>query len=426
MPDDTPRYTRTGRLPHVLTMRERVALDGRLLRKRLDALLPRLMRESGLDAWLVICREDNLDPVLPTLLPMATRTPILQIYAFINQGDAGVRRVEIALTGASEFYERPWTGRDEPEQWQALRDLLVESDPKRIGVNVAPVQWACDGLSHTLHERLLECLPEGYASRLESAETLAARWLSICTDEELDLYEHVAAVAHALIGEAYTGSIAPGVTTMEDLAYAYWERANAFGFHIRSLPPFQLVRSPESRARYGPADRVIRHGDFVSCDLVIGYMGFYTDQKQWAYVRRPGECDAPAGMRALMGHARRLQDLWLAEVRPGLTGNEALRRILERARAEGAPNPKVYSHAIGRFVHEPGPLIGLPWEQERCPGRGDPVIEVGQTFSMELSVRDAVPEWGGHEQTLSLEENVAVTAAGNHVLDGRQREFYLI
>ncbi len=426
MPADIPRYARTRRFPHVLTMRERVALNARLLTRRLDELLPRLMRESCLDVWLVLCREDNLDPVLPSLLPMATRTPILQIYAFVDRGEAGLQRVEIAMTGAGDWYERPWSGREEAEQWDALRDLLLERDPRRIGINVAPVQWACDGLSHTLYERLLECLPEGFASRLESAEGLAARWLSVLTEEELELYEHVATVAHALIGEAYTRRIVPGVTTIEDLAYAYWERANSFGFHVRSLPPFQLVRSPANRERYGAEDRTIREGDFVSCDLVIGYMGLYTDHKQWAYVLRPGEEAAPAGMRALMREARRLQDIWLAEVRPGITGDEALSRILDRAREEGIPEPKVYSHAIGMFVHEPGPLIGLPWEQERCPGRGDSTIEVGQTFSMELSVRGPVPEWGGQERTFPLEENVAVTESGTRVLDGRQDEFYLI
>jgi hypothetical protein len=77
-------------------------------------------------------------------------------------------------------------------------------------------------------------------------------------------------------------------------------------------------------------------------------------------------------------------------------------------------------------LHEPGPLIGLPWEQERCPGRGDVVLAHDGCFTMELSVRAPVPEWNGEDVLMPVEEVVAFTAAGCRPLDGRQTEFYLI
>ena len=45
---------------------------------------------------------------------------------------------------------------------------------------------------------------------------------------------------------------------------------------------------------------------------------------------------------------------------------------------------------------------------------------------MELSVADAVPEWGGQEVTLSIEEDVVFTTAGCRALDGRQLAYYLL
>ena len=45
--------------------------------KRLDALLPTLMRETGVDMWLVIAREYNDDPV-PCLL---SQSPVSQRVA---------------------------------------------------------------------------------------------------------------------------------------------------------------------------------------------------------------------------------------------------------------------------------------------------------------------------------------------------------
>jgi hypothetical protein len=127
-----------------------------------------------------------------------------------------------------------------------------------------------------------------------------------------------------------------------------------------------------------------------------------------------------------MTAANRLQDVFMSEFELGLSGNELLVDILSRARAAGIPNPRVYSHSLGLFLHEPGPLIGLPWEQERCPGRGDVRLAHGNCFTMELSVRDRVPEWGGQEVTMSLEQDVCYTPDGCRLIDGRQTELHLV
>jgi len=116
----------------------------------------------------------------------------------------------------------------------------------------------------------------------------------------------------------------------------------------------------------------------------------------------------------------------MAEFRHGLSGNELLGNILARARREGIPNPRVYSHSLGLFLHEPGPLIGLPWEQERCPGRGDVPLDYNSSFTMELSVAGPVAEWGGQEVRLGLEEDVVFTREGCRVIGDRQSSFYLI
>ena len=49
----------------ILAERARVAPVNRVLSDRLDHLLPRLMREAGIDLWLVINREYAEDPVYP-------------------------------------------------------------------------------------------------------------------------------------------------------------------------------------------------------------------------------------------------------------------------------------------------------------------------------------------------------------------------
>ena len=53
----------------VLSTRERVEPENRMVRERLENLLPRLMAETELDMWLVINREYAEDPVYFTLVP---------------------------------------------------------------------------------------------------------------------------------------------------------------------------------------------------------------------------------------------------------------------------------------------------------------------------------------------------------------------
>ena len=62
-------------------------------------------------------------------------------------------------------------------QWKALGALIGSRHPTRIGIDVSRTWPAADGLTHALHERLVEALPPGYATRLVSAEALVVRWI---------------------------------------------------------------------------------------------------------------------------------------------------------------------------------------------------------------------------------------------------------
>ena len=289
------------------------------------------------------------------------------------------------------------------------------------------MQWAAGGLTHNLYGQLVEAIGATHAERLVSAETLVTRWLATLSAEEVVLYEHVAEVAHAVLAECYSSEvITPGVTTTDDLEWHYWQRCADLGLEVAFKPFFNVARWGAMKEQYGAEDRVIRPGDLIHSDVGLRYLGLNSDHQQCAYVLRPGESEAPEGLRCLLNEANRLQDVFTAEFREGLTGNELLANILTRARAEGIPNPKVYSHSLGHFLHEPGPLIGLPWEQERCIGRGEVVLRPNYSFTMELCVRDAVPEWEGQEVTMGVEEDVVFSEGVCRVIDGRQTELWVV
>ncbi len=409
-------------------MRERARVIRELLDRRLQTVLPTAMREAGFDTWVILCQEDDLDPVFASMMPMDTWCPILQMLVLHDRGvEEGVERISIAMTDTKGLFDQPWQGRRHEEQWPLLRRIIEERDPRRIGINIGRVQWAAGGLTHNLYEQLVHALPGKYVARLASAEPVVTRWLATLTDEEVGVYEHVVSVARHIMAECYSrDTIVPGNTTTEDLVWHYWQCCADLGLTVSFKPFFNRVRSDTMTEQFGDDDRAIRPGDLLHSDCGIRYLRLNTDHQQWAYVLRPGETEAPEDLRRLLAEANRLQDIFLAEFRAGRTGNELLASILARARDEGVPDPRVYSHSLGLLLHEPGPLIGLPWEQEHCPGRGDVALRPNYAFTMELSVADAVSEWDGQKLRLAIEEDVMFTRDGCRVIGGRQKAFYLV
>ena len=180
---------KSGDRVRVLPMRERAGVIQDVLGKRLDTVLPVAMREAGFDMWLILCQEDDLDPVFASMMPLDTWCPILQMLVLYDRGpEAGVERISIAMTNTKGLFDQPWKGHHNEEQGPLLRQIVEERDPQRIGINTGSVQWAAGGLTHNLYEQLVAALPDTYVARLASAEPMATRWLATLTDEEVELY----------------------------------------------------------------------------------------------------------------------------------------------------------------------------------------------------------------------------------------------
>ena len=162
--------------PKVLPLRQRSDVIHRVLKKRLETVLPAAMRENGFDMWLVLCQEDNWDPIHDTFCPMDPWRPILQMLVFFDRGpERGVERINLSMTNMQGLYDTPWQGKNHPEQWAMLRQIVEERDPKRIGINIGRVQWAAGGLTHNLYRQLSK------RSRrpMPSGSIRPSRWSSI-------------------------------------------------------------------------------------------------------------------------------------------------------------------------------------------------------------------------------------------------------
>jgi len=428
-----PDPARTVPLP----LRQQADVRDRWLTQRVLDVLPGLMDRTGIDLWVVVGREYNEDPVLSTLLPATWLSARRRTVLVLHRSDDGVTGAAVSRYPVGQFVPAWSPDEDtgvpaEESQWAEVRRMVEQADPRRIGIDVSEDFAHADGLSHTEHGQLVAALGP-YADRLVSAEDLAVGWLETRLPQEIAALHALNRLAHAVIAEAYSpAALVVGGTTALDLAWWFRQRFTDLGVGAWFQPTVGLQRAGvplvEARGTTLPAvpyDAVIEPGDLVHCDVGLSSLGLTTDTQRNGYVLRPGETAAPAGLQAALAVGNRLQDLTTAAMTIGRSGNEVLAAARAAAAAEGIDGD-VYSHPVGYHGHGAGPSIGLWDAQHGVPGSGDAVLHPDTVYALELCVRVPVPEWGGQQVRMALEQGVALTTAGVEYLDDRQTELILI
>ncbi len=387
----------------VLPSHERVAPENRILTDRLEHLLPALMAETGLDMWVVVNREYAEDPVYFTLVPQpsfaARRTTML---VFSRAADGSVERLAVNRYPLGEPYKSAWSGGDLDAQWKALGALIAGRDPKRIGIDASRTWPAADGLTHALHERLVEVLPAEYAKRLVSAEALIVRWIETRTPAEQALYPHIDSITRGVISEAFSGRvITAGVTTTDEVAWYIRERYESLGLRLSSCRRW-IVSGPASRVRRelwralrrGGTDRGGRCPAYRRGVLLPEALHRHPGDGLRAQGRRGGRSGGPQDrvgeQQPLAGHPdRRLPG--------GRTGNEILAATIKGCASAGLAC-STYSHPLGFFGHSLGPTIGM-WDNQGADARngrlpvtpGHRVCNRGQHCNAAAGVGRATP-----------------------------------
>ncbi len=406
------------------TLREQATLQQQWLEYRLDSVLPRLMRQNGVDMWVVAMREYNEDPVFwslvsPTTMFARRRT----IYVFTDRGpQRGIER--LALGGGSQggVYEAyvardtidPSIGR-RPElvgqgQWDLLARLVSERDPTTIAVDISHTHAFSDGLSAGEWEQLSRALPSRYLARVVRSERLPLDYQAIRAPGMLPVYRRMMEVVWAIIDTAFSNQvITPGKTTTDDVVWWMRQRVNDLGLGTWFHTDVDAQRRGQDLSTAETV--VIQRGDVLHCDFGITALGLNTDTQHMGYVLRDGEQDVPQGLKRALLNSNRLQDVLLAEMHPGRTGNQVLSSALSAMRAQGI-NGTIYTHPIGDRGHGAGPLIGLWDHQEGVPGRGDVPLLSSTWFSIELQATTPVPEWGGQAVRSAQEEDAELGADG--------------
>ena len=412
-------------LPPLLTARGRAATENHILAERLDTLVPAIMREQGIDLWLLVAREYFEEPVVASMLDaenMHARRSTILIFHDPGEGKP-IERLTVSRYGLGGLFAPAWDPSKQPDQWQAVADIIAARDPAKIAINTSNLYQFADGMTLSQYNKFLAALPARLRPRIVSGEALAIRWLETRTTSEMELYPAVVRAAHAVIAEAFSRSvITPGETTAEQVQWWYRDRLLQLGLEPWFHPSVAIQRPGAKGMLEG--SEVIQPGDLLWTDFGITYLRLNSDTQHLAYVLKPGETAAPAGLRQGLANSNRVQDMLTRHFAVGRSGNEVL--ALARAEAVAAGlDPSIYAHPIGLHGHGAGPSIGF-WDNQNADPRGSGAIHANTAWSIELTSYSAVPEWGGQRVDFRAEENAFFDGTSVRYIDGRQIEITLI
>jgi Xaa-Pro aminopeptidase len=414
----------------VLPLKERAKVMESIQEERFTTLLPQLMEAHQIDAWVLITREYNEDPVVKTMLPPtwlnARRRTILVFTRNPKTGE--VKRAAITRYPFGRLIPSAWKKEEQPDQMKALADYLRQNNPRSIGINTSVHYGIADGLAKTDYDLLMEALPKQLKSRVVSATPLAVSWIETRTPTEMTIYRQLVEITHSIIAEAFsTEVITPGVTTTDDVVWWMREKVNALGLKTWFHPTIDVQRNEESdlyafdgKSKFD----IIQPGDLVHCDFGITYLGLNTDCQELAYVLKTNETAAPDYLQTALLEGNNVQDLFTQAFKKGRTGNETLALALEAGKKAGY-RPQIYTHPLGSYGHSAGTTFGMWDAQEGVPGSGDWPLHENTVYAIELNTKVYLEAWKKDVRVM-LEEAGYFGPEGFSYVNKRQTNLHLI
>ena len=414
---------------------EMSAADLRRL-ERVDRFLLESMRTADLDAWIILTREGNFDPLSEDFGVHLGRGGLI----FLDRGGDRVARVAVItsldlvpLRQSGIFDEIvPLERRQSFEEVLSKvldRELSSMKRLERIGINRSESSGIADGLSATYDGLLRRALGPERSGKLVSAEVAVMSFRSKKLDEEIEIYRRGVAVTHEILHEAFTGGfIIPGRTTQAEVHGHVQELAARRGYtelawEADGCPGvYSGLFSDLSHAE--PGVRVIMPGDILWIDFGIRIEGLATDMIRAGYVLREGETEPPEEVRAMFATLLRANRAAVAAMRPGAKGWEVDAAAREIVTAAGYPEFfHSTGHPVGREAHGAGPSLGP--KGVKYGSAVELELEQGQIFAVEPSVMLRREEEDG-AWIINVEEEVLVTSEGAVYLSAPQEELYLL
>ena len=395
--------------------------------KRINTLLPNALKEANVDCWLVICRENNNDPLADHV--GGENAGGTAAFLFYND-DNGFHSKVFSPSGESTALDElkihdevvP-VERGKSAIEQAVTFIKAQNFSK-IAINSSQSNATADGLSYT-QRKTLESFLGSDANKLVSSTEVVYNWLSIKLPEEVEILTKAAELTAQFQIEAYQ-QIIPGTSTDADIAKFLKQKMAEYGVKDGWAPDQNPnVNSGPDRGHSHATDKVIMPGDVIQIDFGIKlYDRWVSDIQRFAYVLKEGESKAPKDIQFYWDSGKAGSRAALAAMKPGVKGvdvDKAQRLLMEKAKSEYV----MWStgHPVGYVAHDVGPNLGGSQASHVRPASQKKLKE-GMTFAF-----DGFHAWkraDGTEKTISVEEMAVVTKDAARYLINPQEELILI
>src|SRR5688572_26031484 len=125
--------------------RRRWEIQRQIRLDKFEQVLPRAMRDNGIDMWIVAVKENHYDPLWNDL----GRGYVSGVGYYVFT-DRGGDRIERAALGPSGYLLNESGAYDIIASASTLAEHVKQRDPKRIGLNMSDEIGPADGLSVTM------------------------------------------------------------------------------------------------------------------------------------------------------------------------------------------------------------------------------------------------------------------------------------
>lgn len=201
------------------------------------------MERAEVDAWMVICRENNNDPM--ALHIGGENAGGTSFYVFYKSGDKVESVVfcsfgEVTALKELGLHDSIVSVSRGQDVFQLATDFVKELNSDKIAINMSSSNSTADGLSHSQYKKLAKSMGAEWEEKLVSAEELVYEWLSIKLPEEVEIMRKAAEITAKWELEAYE-TIIPGKTTDAEVAEFLNEKIKVYGYEDGWNPEQNLM-----------------------------------------------------------------------------------------------------------------------------------------------------------------------------------------
>ena len=396
-------------------------------KKRINKLLPNALQEAKVDCWLVLCRENNNDPLADHI--GGENTGGSAVFLFYND-DRGFHSKVFSPIGEStaldelNIHDQVVSVPRGISTIDLAINFIKNKNFETIAINSSTSNSIADGLSYTQRKEIENLLGKD-SKKLISSSELVYNWLSIKLPEEVAILTKAAKLTAEFQIEAYK-TVIPGKSTDADIAKFLKQKMLDYGVKDGWSPDQNPnVNSGPDRGHSHATNKIIMPGDVIQIDFGIKvYDRWVSDIQRFAYVLKKDEVKAPENIQFYWESGKAGNRAALNAMKPGVKGidvDKAQRILMKKAKSEFV----MWStgHPVGYVAHDVGPNLGGSQSTHVRPA-SEKKLKEGMTFAF-----DGFHAWKLSDTTLktiSVEEMAVITKDRARYLTKPQENLILI